>query len=321
MPLTPTFTVGNIPIYGDAVLAPLAGYSDQPYRAICKSMGSAMSYTEFVSAQGLLRANQQTREILRFDPQERPVVLQIFGSDPRSIVKACKCLEEMGPDIIDINMGCPSARIAGRGGGAGLLREPAKVAQIFSNLSKQLSVPVTGKIRLGWDTESRNYVEIAHILQDNGAALIAVHGRTRVDSYDTPADWDAIAQVKQAVRIPVLGNGDVRCVADIERIKAYTGCEGAMIGRGAIGNPWIFERRDLVDVSLDERIDMIRHHLTQMVAFYGERRGVLAFRKHIVRYLRGLHGAARVRSQLMACVTQAEVLDQLGFLHSIQNVL
>jgi nifR3 family TIM-barrel protein len=285
-------------------------------------MGSALSYTEFVSSRGVLAANHRTLEILRFHPRERPVVFQVFGSEPDRIIRACLRLEQLGPDIIDINMGCPARRIAAQGGGAGLLREPAKIAQIFGAASRQLSTPISGKIRLGWDQASRNYIEVARILEDNGASLIAVHARTRMDAYSTPADWGAIAEIKRAVRIPVLGNGDVQCVADITRIKSDTGCDGVMIGRAAIGNPWIFARRDLADVPMGERADVIRHHLAEMVSFYGERRGVVTFRKHIVRYLRGIPHASKVRPQLMVCSQQAEVLDTLElFLQQTANVL
>jgi tRNA-dihydrouridine synthase B len=307
----PTFHVGKVPIYGPLVLAPLAGYSDHPYRTICRRMGSAMSYTEFVSAHGVVRRNHRTFEILRFGPQERPVVLQIFGCEPELLTEACLVLQDMGPDIIDINLGCPSPRISLRGSGAGLLKTPQKIASIFSSLSKHLSVPVTAKIRLGWDRDTRNYLEIARILEDNGAALIAVHGRTRQDSYKTPADWDAIAEVKQSVGIPVLGNGDVHCVDDVDRMKRHTHCDGVMIGRGAIGNPWIFAGRDLCDVPVKERAAVIREHLTSAVLLYGEHRGVLTFRKHVLRYIRGIPGASKLRAELIKCVTVDQVFEQL----------
>lgn len=322
MAQTIAFHVGEIPIDGDLILAPLAGYSDQPYRGICRSMGSAMSYTEFVSSAGMLDANHRTLEILRFHPRERPVVFQVFGGEPDQVIRACLRLERLGPDIIDVNMGCPARRVAAQGGGAGLLREPAKIARIFASASRQLSTPVSGKIRLGWDQESRNYLEVAHILEDNGASLIAVHARTRSGGYSEPADWDAIAEIKQAVGIPVVGNGDVQCTADIEAIKSHTGCDGVMIGRAAIGNPWIFQRRDLVDVAMEERIRVIGHHLAEMVSFYGERRGVVQFRKHIVRYLRGVPNATQIRPRLMTCREQAEVLDTLQrYLQQTENVL
>lgn len=318
----PIFWIGSVPIYGDLVLAPLAGYSDQPYRAICRRMGSAMSYTEFVSAHGVLQGNERTLEILSFAPPERPVAFQVFGNDPDLVAQACLRLEEMGPDIIDINLGCPSPRIARRGGGAGLLRETTKIARIFATLSRELSLPVTAKIRLGWDTTSRNHIDVAHILEDNGAALIAVHGRTSDERYDTPADWDAIAQVREAVRIPVLANGDVKTVADIARIKHHTQCHGVMIGRGAIGNPWILQRRELVDVPLSERFAVVREHLDTVTRFYGEKRGVLSFRKHIIQYIRGLPGASRLRAELMRCTTKHEVVAHLdGFLRLQTSML
>ena len=317
----PTFHVGKVPIYGDLVLAPLAGFSDHPYRTICRRMGSAMSYTEFVSAHGVVHRNHRTFEILKFGPEERPVVLQIFGCEPELLTEACLVLQDLRPDIIDINLGCPSPRISLRGNGSGLLRTPRKIASIFSSLSRHLSVPVTAKIRLGWDQDTRNYLEIARILEDNGAALIAVHGRTRQDPYSTPADWDAIAEVKQSVGIPVLGNGDVSCVDDVDRMKRHTHCDGVMIGRGAIGNPWIFAGRDLGDVPVEERAVVIREHLKSAVLLYGERRGVLTFRKHVLRYIRGIPGASKLRAELIKCVTADQVFQQLArFVHPVPDV-
>jgi len=320
----PEFLVGNVAINGDLILAPMAGFSDSPYRLLCRALGSAVSYTECIPATGLMHKNPRITQSAQYDPRERPLVFQVIGSEPDQVIRACLSLQEQAPDWIDINMGCPAPRASSRGAGAGLLREPDKIARIFAVLSKQLTVPVSGKIRLGWDCSSRNHLEVAHILEDNGASLIAVHGRTGRDKYGSPADWDAIAQVKQAVSIPVLGNGDVRTVTDIERIKAHTRCDGVMIGRAAIGNPWIFRRRDLDTVPLDERIRVIRCHLDLMIAFYGEPRGIVLFRKHLVRYVHGLPGAAYVRSQLMLCRTRSQVLDRLAadaFLHPVQNVL
>lgn len=305
------FTVGNIPIYGDLILAPMAGYSDHPYRMICRRMGSAMSYTEFVSIQGLFRGNWRTMQLLHFEPPERPIVFQVFGRSPDHTLQVCLQLEKLEPDIIDINMGCPVTHISGRGDGAGLLREPSMVEQLISTLTTRLSIPVTAKIRLGWDSHSRNHVEIARLLEQSGAALIAVHGRTRADSYGVPADWDAIAEVKQAVSIPVLGNGDVKTPEDIDRIKVHTRCDGVMIGRGAIANPWIFQRRQRAQVPVTEQFDVIREHLARMVDFYGEHVGVLAFRKHVVQYIRGLPNASELRRRLMTHATQAQVIEEL----------
>ena len=307
----PVFCVRDVPVCGDLILAPMAGFSDLPFRMICRECGSAMSYTEFASVEGILWDSKRTRLILAYREVERPVTFQIFGVDEEALVKSAQIVEAWGPDIIDINLGCSTPKISGRGAGAGLLRDPAKIGRIFSRLSHTLRVPVTAKIRLGWDDRSRNHVEVAHILEDNGAALIAVHGRTRQQNYSHPADWDAIAEVKQAVRVPVIGNGDVRCVADIERMKRQTGCDGVMIGQGAMGHPWIFQRRDFDDVPFAEKAAMVRRHLAAMVELYGEEKGVVLFRKHAVRYVRGVRDSAQVRRQLLTGDTAAEVLQAL----------
>ncbi len=209
-------------------------------------------------------------------------------------------IERLGPGIIDLNMGCSVSGVSGRGAGAGLLREPQKIGRIFNRMSKAVRVPVTGKIRLGWDAKSRNYIEVARILEDNGASLIAVHGRTKEQAYKGTADWDAIAEVKQAVKIPVIGNGDVKTVADIARIKAHTGCDGVMIGRAAIGNPWIFQRKDRSQVTVEDVIALLKRHLRAMIEYYGDH-GLILFRKHAVKYMQGLPHVAALRAQLVTC--------------------
>jgi nifR3 family TIM-barrel protein len=206
-------------------------------------------------------------------------------------------------------MGCSVPKVAGRGAGAALLREPAKIGRIFARLTKALSIPVTGKIRLGWDDNALNYLEVAKILEDNGASLIAVHGRTKVQAYNGAANWDAIAEIKQAVKIPVIGNGDVACVADIDRIKRHTGCDGVMIARAAIGNPWIFQRKDIHEVTLAEKAQLIYRHLDLMLDFYGEDRGLILFRKHVVKYVRGLAHIAKVKTQLVTCTRPEEFIE------------
>lgn len=304
----PAFMVGHIPVYGDLILSPMAGFSDKPYRLICREYGSAMSYTEFVSADGILHGNERTRQMLEFDSTERPMVFQIFGSDEASLEEAARRIEPLGPDIIDINMGCSVQKVSGRGAGAGLLREPAKIGRIFARLSKALSVPITGKIRLGWDDDSLNYLEVAKILEDNGAALIAVHGRTKAQAYKGLANWDAIAEIKQAVSIPVIGNGDVTSVADIKRIKHHTGCDGVMIARAAIGNPWIFQRKDTHQVTLAEKAKLIYRHLDLMLDFYGPEQGLVLFRKHVVKYVRGLAHIIKIKQQLITCSRPEEFI-------------
>ena len=308
----PTFYVRDIPVYGDLILSPMAGFSDKPYRLICREYGSAMSYTEFVSADGILHGNERTRQMLEFDPSESPMVFQIFARDEQIIEQAARQIEQYKPDIIDLNMGCSVKKVSGRGAGAALLKDPAKIGRIFKRLSRMLSVPVTGKIRLGWDQDSLNYLEVAKIMEDNGAALIAVHGRTRAQAYQGQANWDAIAEVKQAVAIPVIGNGDVATVADIERIKQYTGCDGVMIGRAAIGNPWIFQRKDFQQVTLAEKAKLIYRHLDLMLEFYGKERGLVLFRKHIVKYVRGLAYIAKVKQKLITCTRPEEFVELLN---------
>jgi tRNA-dihydrouridine synthase B len=302
----PTFMVQDIPVYGDLILSPMAGFSDKPYRLLCREYGSAMSYTEFVSADGLLHANDRTRKMLAFDPSERPMVFQIFGQDEGVLEEAVRRIEPLGPDIIDINMGCSARKVAYRGSGAGLLKDPPKIGRIFARLTRALSIPVTGKIRLGWDDDSLNYLEVAKILEDSGASLIAVHGRTKEQAYKGQANWDAIAEIKQAVSVPVIGNGDVQTVADIERIKQQTGCDGVMIGRAAIGNPWIFQRKDFDQVTLAEKSELIYRHLDLMLDFYGEERGLILFRKHVVKYVRGLSHIGKVKQQLITCTRPEE---------------
>ena len=307
-PQKPTFMIRDIPVYGDVILSPMAGFSDKPYRLICREYGSAMSYTEFVSADGILHGNDRTEEMLKFNPSESPMVFQIFGNSEVILEQAARKIERLGPDIIDINMGCSVKKVSGKGSGAALLREPAKIGRIFSRLAKALSVPVTGKIRLGWDENSLNYLDVAKIMEDNGASLVAVHGRTKAQAYKGVANWDAIAEIKQAVKIPVIGNGDVTCVADIERMKQHTGCDAVMIARAAIGNPWIFQRKDIHDVTLAEKAQLIYRHLDLMLDFYGEERGLVLFRKHVVKYIRGLSHIAKVKAKLVTCTRPQEFI-------------
>ncbi len=310
MSVDPNFFIKQLPVYGDLVLAPMDGYSDLPFRSLCRELGSALSYTEFINALDVLsKRHPLLPRRLAFLPEERPVVYQIFDSDPERLLKAALILQAEKPDIIDINMGCSVPKISGRGAGAGLLREPQKVAQIISTLTRALDVPVTAKIRLGWDDEKRNYLEIARVIEENGGSLLAVHARTRCQGFRGEADWEAIAEIKQAVSIPVVANGDVRTVADIERIKRTTGCEAVMIGRAAVGNPWIFSRLDRLQVPSDLVRSTMLRHLDKMLAFYGAGLGLLRFRKHASRYLTPLGLAPETRRRLLTAEHPAEFLE------------
>ncbi|HEX8684605.1 MAG TPA: tRNA dihydrouridine synthase DusB [Ardenticatenaceae bacterium] len=311
----PNFHVRHIPVYGDLILSPMAGYSDLPFRLICHELGSAMNYTEFVAANAVeVRAPSQMKR-LEYHPSEWPLTMQLFDNDVDRLVRAAQVCEELGASIVDINMGCSVSNVAGRGAGAGLLRTPETIARIFSSLAKTLSIPVTGKIRIGWDDESRNHIKVARILEENGASLIAVHGRTKSQAYNGEADWEAIAEVKQAVSVPVVGNGDVKTREDIERRFAQTGVDAIMIGRAAIGNPWIFQRKDWWEVTPEEKAVLIQRHFQRMLDFYGEERGLLNFRKHVVKYIRGAQGASAIRSQIVVAETPEEfisLVDEFG---------
>jgi len=296
----PAFHIRTIPVLGDAILAPMDGFSDLPYRSLCREFGSALSYTPFVNAMEILAGQARTRKLLEFLPAERPVVFQLFDSDEQRLLQAARAVLELGPDILDINMGCSVRCVSGRGAGAGLLRDPRKVGRIISSLSRALPIPVTAKIRLGWDAGSRNFLEVARAIAEGGGALIAVHARTREQAYAGRADWDAIAAVKASVSIPVIGNGDVQRVEDIQRLRDHTGCDGVMIGRGAIGNPWIFQRRDRRHVPPDEIVTTARRHARLMVDYYGERDGLVLFRKHLTRYLQPLQAPEEVRAALLS---------------------
>ena len=281
---TPTFLVRGVPIHGDAILAPMDGYSDWPFRSLCRALGSAMSYTEFVQVEKVLSKSKQPAKKFYFEAVERPVTFQLYGDDPDLILKAALKVQELSPDIIDINMGCPAKSVAQRGAGVGMMRSPLKIARTFKKLTAALRVPVTGKIRLGWD-DFKSYKLIARVVEENGGSLIAIHARTKEQNYGGHADWDAIAEVKSLVKIPVIGNGDVRKVEDIARMKQYTGVDAVMIGRGAIANPWIFSGLDRDQVSPQEVRRVVNEHLERNVKFYGADDGQRLFRKHAVQYL------------------------------------
>jgi nifR3 family TIM-barrel protein len=277
----PTFTIGDVPIYGNLILAPMDGITDQPFRKLCRQMGSAMIVTEFINAIDVMEDNPRYPKRTVFDAAQRPVALQLLGDNPeRMLAAAIQLVEQVQPDILDINLGCQSKNVTSRGAGAALLRQPEKIGRIFDLLTRRFKIPITGKIRLGWDNDSLNYLEVAQTIQDNGGALVAVHGRTRKQAYRGKARWEPIREIKQTLQIPVVGNGDVRTVADIDAIKTKTGCDAVMIGRAAVANPWIFSHLDRGQVPDAIVRQTLHQHLDDMLAFYGER-GVITFRKYL----------------------------------------
>jgi len=306
-----SLSIGPIPLPGDTLLAPMDGFSDLPFRSICRELGSAASYTEFANAIDVVAGHRRVARKVAFLPAERPVGFQLFDNDPDRLLQAALILMERQPDFIDLNLGCSDRNVAGRGAGAGLLRTPEKIGEILRKLTAHLPVPVTAKMRLGWDESSRNYLEVAKIVEDNGAALLAVHARTKKQGYGGQADWVAIAEICQAVSIPVVGNGDVRRAADIDRLKALTGCQGVMIGRAAVGNPWIFQRLERAQVPREEVLRVMHLHLARSLDFYGER-GLVLFRKHANRYLNPYPLPEAMRKRLMTVTEVDEFLSLLG---------
>ncbi len=298
--MNPAFHIGSLLIHGDAILSPMDGFSDWPFRSICRELGSAVSYTEFIKAEDIVRPGKKTRDKLYFDPAERPVAIQLYGDDPDRLLEAALRAQELEPDFIDINMGCPSKSIAHRGAGVGLMRAPLKVARVFRRLSASLEIPLTGKIRLGWE-DCKNYRLIARIVEENGGQALAIHGRTKEQGYAGRADWDAIAEVVAALSIPVIGNGDVKIPADIARMKAHTGCAAVMIGRAAIGNPWIFAGQERGQVTSEQVREVMLTHLERNLVFYGAELGLVLFRKHAVRYISSYRLPGELRRRLLTC--------------------
>ena len=278
------FLVDDLEIKGDLVLAPMDGYTDWPFRSICRELGSAISYTEFVKAEDVLDRPHYIEDKIHFTEEERPVFIQLYGHDPDTILAAALELEKRHPDAIDINMGCPNRSIAGRGAGAGLMRTPIKAARIMRVLERTLAVPVTAKIRLGWK-DCQNGLLLARIIEDFGGSMVAVHARSKEMGHEGKPDLAALAEIKDSLQIPVLGNGGIRTTGDIKDMIAATGCDGVMIGRGAVLNPWLFSQKDREEVKPDAVKDLLFDHLDRSLSFYGPEDGLVLFRKFAAGYL------------------------------------
>lgn len=309
--------IGNVTLDNNIVLAPMAGVTDLPFRLLCKEQGAGLICMEMVSAKAIYFNNKNTMELLEIHPDECPVSLQLFGSDADIIAEMAKRIEERPFAILDINMGCPVPKVAGNGEGSALMRNPKLVAEIVEKTAKAISKPVTVKIRKGFQENEVNAVEIAHIAQECGAAAVAVHGRTREQYYSGKADWDIIRQVKEKVKIPVIGNGDVVDGASAKAMLEQTGCDGVMIGRGAQGNPWIFKEilyyletgKLMEPVSKEEKVAVIKRHIELQMQYKGDYIGVREMRKHLAWYSAGLPGSAGFRNAVNLMETKEELLD------------
>jgi len=313
---SPAFCIGSVPIMGDLILAPMDGITDAPYRALIRRMGSAMSITEFVSTLNLKYRQKAMFQKLRFQPFERPFSVQLLDNDPLRMTEAAWLIyDKFHPDLFDINLGCPDSKVVSRGAGAALLNTPAIIKDMVRLMVTAVPIPVTAKIRLGWAHESQNYLEIAHIIQEEGAAAIAIHGRTRKQGYTGTANWAPIAEVKAALQIPVIGNGDVRSMADIERMKAETNCDAVMIGRAAITNPWLFTGRDRLEVSPSEVHVFMQEQLAGMLAENGPF-GLRRFRKFAKAYLLPYALEAEVMHSLMTCNDPSEFQGKVAEIFS-----
>jgi nifR3 family TIM-barrel protein len=307
--------IGPYTLPNPFILAPMAGVSERPFRVIAFRMGAALCPTELVSAQGLMRTNQRTLKYLRFDPEvERPYSLQIFGGDPESMARAALIGKQYGAQMIDINMGCPVKKVTKNGAGSALLCEPDRGAALVREIHAATGLPVTCKIRSGWDEHTRNYLQVAGKLFEAGCAALAIHPRTRAQGYSGQADWSVIADLKRHFPDrPIIGNGDVKTPADARRMLESTGCDFVMIGRGALGNPWIFrELHGGPPPTPEERCALVLEHLAAHTEFVGEPLGaVRSFRKHLAWYAHGLRGAATFRSEVNQLDSPEQVRDSV----------
>lgn len=309
-------TIGNVTLENNVILAPMAGVTDLPYRLLCREQGCGLVCMEMVSAKAVLYKNRNTKELLEVQEEERPVSLQLFGSDPEILSKIAGQLEDGPYDIFDLNMGCPVPKVVRNGEGSALMKNPKLVEEILSSMVRTLKKPVTVKIRKGFDDTCVNAVEIAKIAESCGVAAVAVHGRTREQYYSGKADWNIIRQVKEAVKIPVIGNGDVFSPQDAKRLVEETGCDGIMVARGAKGNPWIFKQittyldtGELLPKSETAELKaMILRHGRMMMEFKGEMAGMREMRKHVAWYTAGYPNSAALRND----INSVETLDGLA---------
>lgn len=312
--------INNVEIKNNLCLAPMAGIADRAFRELCINYGAGYTVSEMVSAKGFTMGDKKSRELLVLGETENPAAIQIFGDDPQIMAQAAvKCLE-FKPQVIDINMGCPVPKIASNGGGASLMKKPELAGEIIKAVSEAVDIPVTVKIRKGWDDENINAVELAQIAEKNGAAAVTVHGRTKMQMYSGNVDYDIIAKVKQAVSIPVIGNGDIKDEQTATFMFEKTNCDAIMIGRGALGNPWIFQRlnayfsecRVLPEVGINEKMVVMLNHIKKIIEYKGEYTALREARHHAGYYTKGMRGGASFRREMSQLETY-EQLQELAF--------
>lgn len=311
--------IGNVTIDGILALGPMAGVTDLPFRCLCKEQGASLIYTEMVSAKGIHYNNKNTKSLLETADSERPVALQLFGENAEIMSEVAKRIEELPFDILDINMGCPVPKVVNNGEGSALMKEPKKAGQIIEAIAKAVKKPVTVKIRKGFGKEDANAPELAKIAEESGAAAVAVHGRTREQYYSGKADWEIIRQVKEAVKIPVIGNGDIFTPEDAKRMLESTGCDGLMLARGVQGDPWLFARVNhyletgelLPKPPMSELIDTILRHAKLQLEFKGEYLGMREMRKHVAWYTTGYPHSAKLRVKVNAVETMGQLEELL----------
>ena len=308
--------IGALRLKNALLLAPMAGVTDLPFRLLSREMGCALAYSEMVSSKGLLFNNENTLDLMRMDERERPLAVQIFGSHPEKMAAAARIVAASGADIVDINMGCPTPKIIKNGDGAALMRQPELAYQIMCSVVQNIDIPVTVKFRKGWDETSVNVVSMARLAQKAGISAITVHGRTREQFYSGKADWNIIREVKNAVTIPIIGNGDVRTPEDVKQMLEVTNCDGVMIGRGAQGNPWIFRQveeylktgRYSPAPCLTERKEILFRHLEMLISLKGEYLGIREMRRHAAWYTKGLPKSAQLRLRFNQAVSKKDFL-------------